>query len=123
MPGAKLKITGSHDKAQKRITTGMKEVDDSLHEAAVKYRAPDQLITKDEDQKGPGRVFPAPLTAYDPDDDRLEAKVNAPAELGYKMLQNEDIQNLQRKAQNAQYAEFIVRFKKKYPFVSRKLKK
>ncbi len=63
--------------------------------------------------KGPGAMFPVKQTAFDPDDDRFEMKMKAPPQLGFKMLEEKDLQNLQRKADQQQYAQ-VERFAEQY---------
>ncbi len=63
--------------------------------------------------KGPGAMFPVKQTAFDPDDDRFEMKMKAPAALGFKMLEEKDLQNLQRKADQQQYAQ-VEQFAEQY---------
>jgi hypothetical protein len=107
MPTA-ARIKGTKNaKPDEKIRREMKQIDDEMHETAVKFRTPQSLIEGPGDKEGLGHAFPARLTAYDPDDDRVEMKINAPGAFGQKTLQDSDLEWIKRKKQNAQYAEFV----------------
>lgn len=107
MPKAAKLEGGKAAKPDEKIKREMKEVDDSAQNMAVKYRRPDKAAMHPNDAEGLGRSFPARLTAYDPQDDLQEMKLNAPEDFGYKMLEREDLEWMRRKKQNVQYADFI----------------
>jgi hypothetical protein len=94
-------------KPDEKIKREMKQIDDEMHETAVKFRNPDGIVRAGGEQRGQGHDFPARLTAYDPDDDRIEMKANAPRMFGQKFLEEKDLEWIRRKKQNAQYAEFV----------------
>ena len=88
-----------------RIRREAKEIDGEFQKLKTDFRPP-QVARPDVGEEGLGHRFPAKLVAVDPDDERLEMKIQAPRELGLKMLEKEDLKNLQRKKQNLQWAEF-----------------
>jgi hypothetical protein len=90
-----------------RIRREMKEVDNEFQKLKTDYRPP-QMARPDPGEDGLGHRFPAKLVAVDPDDERLEMKLQAPNELGVKFLEKDDLNNLKRKKQNLQWAEFEV---------------
>lgn len=103
-----LKKAGKAFKASKpdaKIRKEMADLDEGLHKLRVRHRAPD--VQFDQHGKPLTNAFPAKLTAYDPQDNIMDMKVNAPAEFGVKMLETKDLEWLQRKVQNTQYKEFI----------------
>lgn len=107
MPTAKrLKGQTVADPSQRIFREG-KEIRDNLHKIEYQNRpgtfAFDQAGRRLE---GPGSQFPAKLTAHDKDDERLQMKLNAPPELGFKMLEDKDIAHLQRIADQMTFAEF-----------------
>jgi hypothetical protein len=107
MPTA-ARIKGTKNaKPDEKIRREMSQIDDEMHEASVKFRTPDSLERGAGSHEGLGHKFPARLTAYDPDDDRIEMKANAPAMFGQKTLEDKDLEWIKRKKQNAQYAEFV----------------
>jgi hypothetical protein len=85
----------------------MVAVDDSLHEVSTKHRVPDRLSdTKDGNYRPSSNSFPARLTAADNRDHYMHMKANAPEAFGQKFLSEEDLHWMERKRQNAQWAEF-----------------
>lgn len=88
-----------------RIRREAKEIDGEFQKLKTDFRPPQRALP-DQGEEGLGHRFPAKLVAIDPDDERLQMKLEAPKELGMKMLEKEDLKNLQRKKQNLQWAEF-----------------
>lgn len=90
-----------------RIRREMKEVDNEFQKLKTDFRPPQRAQPDRDQDEGLGHRFPAKLVAVDPDDERLEMKLQAPKELGVKFLEKDDLKNLQRKKQNLQWAEWV----------------
>lgn len=90
-----------------RIRREAKEVDNEFQKLKTDFRVPQLARPDDPSEAGIGQRFPAKLVAVDPDDERLQMKLDAPGELGIKFLEKDDLKNLQRKKQNLQWAEWV----------------
>lgn len=101
-----------------RIRREMKEVDNEFQKLKTDFRPP-QVARPDQGEEGLGHRFPAKLVAVDPDDERLEMKLQAPKELGVKFLEKDDLKNLQRKKQNLQWAEWVSQTNRRWPTLTR----
>lgn len=95
-------------KPDAKIRQDMEMIDDSLQKLEVRHRPPQSIQDSNgANYNAPSNIFPARLTAYDPRDTYQEMKILAPDELGQKFLTDEDLKWMDRKRQNAQYAEYI----------------
>ncbi len=97
-----------------RIRREAKEIDGEFQKLKTDFRPPQRASPDAGQPDGLGYRFPAKLVAVDPDDERLEMKLQAPKALGVKMLEKEDLKNLQRKKQNLQWAEWVSSAKRRW---------
>jgi len=106
-------------KPDERIRREAKEVDGEFQKLKTDFRPPQRALP-DQGEEGLGHRFPAKLIAVDPDDERLEMKLQAPKQLGVKFLEKEDLKNLQRKKQNLQWAEWVSYANKRWSTLTKK---